>query len=635
MTDPPCQGTILIVDDNLTNLQVLFTTLSDDGHRVIPAQGAASTFTRLKHVTPDLILLDIMMPEVNGFELYARLREHPRTAHAPVIFISALDDNDAILRGLRLGAVDYITKPFRAEEVQARVQRQLELDRLRRDLQTELKTRRALEESLRAAKTQADAANQAKSAFLANMSHELRTPLNAILGYSQILAAEPSLSPDLKHAVETVRRSGDYLLLLIDDILDLAKIEAGRLELYPAPFAIERFLREMANVFAVRARDKGVQLHYTAGADLPATLVGDEKRLRQICMNLLGNAIKFTERGEVRLEADYRAGSLHITVTDTGIGIKAEKLGALFRPFEQSGAAKYKQQGTGLGLAIAKQLVEAMNGRIDAASTPGRGSRFSIVAPLAVTDVRGLPLAEPAGGPITGYRRSDGAQAPLRLLIADDDADNRAVLLSLLSGLGFELSHAQDGHEAESMAMKQRPDLVLMDLIMPRLSGLDATRSIRAQTSIPVIAVSARSFREDRAASAAAGCCEHLSKPLDHADLLDALQRRLPLQWLRSDQAPALPAVPDAAALRLVAPELLTQLEDAVLDGDGAAMQAAVRAIAGRQPELARALERWLTEYQYQRLLDLLAETPRTADPAPSSDASGEEMPAGVENHRT
>ena len=239
---------------------------------------------------------------------------------------------------------------------------------------------------LERAKEAAEAASHAKSAFLANISHELRTPLNAVLGYAQILQRDAALTAEQRQSVETIKRSGDYLLVLINDVLDLAKIETGRLELQPEPCETERFFAELSELFELHALDKGIAFHYQPSATLPPALEVDPKRLRQVCMNLLGNAVKFTDQGEVRLETDYRDGNLFIRVRDTGIGIPAELLETIFQPFHQAYKDQYKQQGTGLGLAISRNLIRQMDGGIEVESEAGAGSCFTIRIPLAAVE---------------------------------------------------------------------------------------------------------------------------------------------------------------------------------------------------------------------------------------------------------
>ncbi len=613
------QETVLIVDDNLTNLQVLFTTLSSAGYHVVPAQGAASAFARLKHTLPDLILLDIMMPEMDGFALYQRLRTEPATLHTPVIFISAMDDHASIVRGFELGAVDYVTKPFHAEEVIARVNRQMAFHRLQQTLKRELEQRRALEHSLREAKTQAEQANRAKSTFLANMSHDLRTPLNSVLGYTQILRRAQNLHEEQTKLVDAILHAGQYLLTLLNDILDLSRIEAGRFELLPTPSLPRQLFDELDELFRTQARGKGLDFSLRGVEQLPGSVEVDERRLRQILINLLGNAIKFTQHGRVSLEVGYRAGQLTAKVEDSGRGIPAEQLDTIFIPFSQLGANTQKREGSGLGLSICKALVEQMGGTLTVHSVAGEGScfEFSIPAPTLQTH---RPDLDPALEGAVGYLRTDGQTTPLRLLVADDNADNRDILLGLLTPLGFELETARDGEEALTKLTRNPADLVLMDIVMPHVDGLEATRRLRiSHPGLPVVAVSARAYSEDRRASANAGCVAHLNKPIDYLQLLQSLGAHLPLTWL----LPEPPPMPDAATagdphandrqeLAHLSPALRRQLRSSILHGQASAIRQSIGQLSAEAPELAQHLRRWVEEYQYQRILDLLDQADET-----------------------
>ncbi|MFZ2855410.1 MAG: ATP-binding protein, partial [Rhodocyclaceae bacterium] len=344
------------------------------------------------------------------------------------------------------------------------------------------------------AKRKAEEADRLKSVFLTTMSHELRTPLNAILGYAQILARDPGIDERQADGLNTIRQSGEYLLSLINDILDLSKIEAGRLELNPGPVSLPLFLQSVAEIIAIRAEQKGLAFTFEAPPELPdVAVVADEKRLRQVLLNLLGNAVKFTERGEVSLRvhslpATDAQARLRFEIRDTGIGIAAEALEAIFQPFEQFGALQQRAGGTGLGLTISRQLVRLMASDIHVESRPGEGSLFWFELNVtlsgdAETAVRRTPRA------VTGYH---GTRR--KILIADDVLANRRVLADFLGSLGFAVCEASDGREAVAQAEAERPDLILMDVMMPLLDGPEATRRIRAIPGcemLPVFAVSA------------------------------------------------------------------------------------------------------------------------------------------------
>jgi PAS domain S-box-containing protein len=413
---------------------------------------------------------------------------------------------------------------------------------------TQLKQAQA---ALLQAKEQADAANRAKSAFLANMSHELRTPLNVIMGFAQILAHDETLTPAQTHKIEDILRGGEYLLGLINDILDLAKIEAGRFEILSEAFDLADALNDIQAMFQIRASERKLAFHYLLDGTLPRLAEGDGKRLRQILINLLGNAMKFTEQGAVTLRAAFHGGLLQLEIEDSGIGIAPEEQIKVFDPFSQVGENRYKLQGSGLGLAITHKLIENMRGSISLSSELGKGSVFRVTLPLrALESTAEVNASQPRR--IIGYRRlpraeiveEDGSKrenGALRVLITDDIASNRAVLKGILRPLGFALKEAASGEECLEIAPAWLPDVVLMDLRMPGLDGHETTRELRKQArfaTTPIIIISASAFAEDRVASLQAGCAAHIGKPVKKDKLLEVLQAHLPLQWQYQEAAP-------------------------------------------------------------------------------------------------
>ena len=518
-------SSVLIVDDVPDNLRLLTAMLKEQGYRARPVPNGRLALRAARNDPPDLILLDVDMPGMNGLEVCRKLKADNRTWDIPVIFISALGNTTDVVKGLRAGGIDYIVKPFQAEEVLAHVQTHLSLRGLQRQLQEQAR-------DLARTNAELDRAARLKDEFLASMSHELRTPLNAILGMSEALESEiygPMNEKQLK-SVEIIESSGNHLLALINAILDVAKIGAGTLELEIRPIPVESVCQ--ASLAFVKQAAIKKRLRVSSVFDGAVTMLqADGRRVKQMLVNLLSNAVKFTpEGGEIGLEVigDEEGEVVHLVVWDTGIGILPEDRERLFQPFVQlDNSLSRRYEGTGLGLSLTYQLAELHGGSValESDGVPGRGSRFTI----------SLPWHKEIAGEGTGRGRSEPAPQPVlpsarpaTILLAEDNESNIDAILDFLLAYGYEVIGARNGVEAVKMARQKRPDVILMDIQMPEMDGLEATRRIRADTSsgvatVPIIALTALAMPGDRERCLEAGVNEYLSKPVSLKRLVELI----------------------------------------------------------------------------------------------------------------
>jgi signal transduction histidine kinase len=539
------EGLVLVVDDDIGLQETLCDILQSTGVDARAVGSANEATAWCDEQNPDLVVLDQRLPDASGLQLAALLKA--KAPMLPVVLLTGYVSTDTAIAAVGL-VDDYLTKPVPPNELIKVVQARLEQRRLRianQDLLNQLQeTNNRLESTvqertreLRAARDEALEASRMKSQFLANMSHEIRTPMNGVLGAANLLA-NTDLSAEQRQYVDILTTSGHALLAIINDVLDFSKIEAGHVELEHVPFSLTDLLNGVAGMFQPQAKGKGLQLVFDVADDVPDSVVGDGNRFRQVVTNLVGNAIKFTDTGGVRVTVTVPASSvdavtLRCEVADTGIGVAEEDIPRLFSDFTQADASTTRRfGGTGLGLAISDRLVRLMGGTIGC--TPGRdgGSTFWFTVPLPLPAQRraaeasaggagaeSAPAASPSGGPV--------------ILVVEDNETNAVILTRMLAIIGYRSEAVRSGADALAAVAASSPAAVLMDCQMPVMDGFATTRKLRESepdgTRVPIIAITATATTEDQARCLDAGMDDYLPKPIIMERLAEVLGHWAPI----------------------------------------------------------------------------------------------------------
>ncbi len=609
---------LLLVDDDDEDYVITEHHLSRVKHSNYHLHGCddlASALSYLQNETVDLVLVDYYLASQTGVELIQAA--HQAGLNLPFIVLTGQDNYESDREALSSGAADYLNKNHLNPQTLDRsiryalrehqnLQRISQSEQQLRELTYELEKR--VEErthELDKARQKAESANLAKSIFLANMSHEIRTPLNAILGFSQLLQRDQHLEPKHQQQLGVIMQSGEHLLALINDILEMSKIEAGRTQLNPQPGNIHDLLEELSSVFEVRAKEKKIQF-LIESPSLP-TLIFDLQKLRQVLLNLVSNAIKFTEQGTVQVQVqqlEHQQDSCHLrfSVKDTGLGIDASEAHQVFQPFEQTQSGQNKSMGTGLGLAISQQFIKLMDSEIHFESQLGQGCHFHF--DLRLPNYSG-DVIKPEN--LNAPKLSDFK--PCSVLIVDDQEINRNLLQEMLQIHGFETREAESGMIALELFKQAPSEIIFMDIRMPEMDGIHCVKKIRELPTgkdVRIIMCSAQVFEDDQEEAFQAGADDFLAKPFRVSDLCTLLQKYLPLNTVifetKQEESPVSP--PPLASVHVAIPaDLLHKMSEALVCGDQEQVLIYLEQVRSSHPYQVEVWQKMAQDYAYEELI--------------------------------
>lgn len=526
---------ILIVDDVSENLFALNALLQRDDVIILKAlSGYLALELMMKHDFC-LTFIDVQMPEMNGFELAELMRGSNKTKNIPIIFVTATAKEQGFsFKGYESGAVDFLLKPLDPFAVKSKMNIFVEIFHQKMELKNQLETITRLVGDLNHSKEEAEKANSSKTQFLANMSHEIRTPLGAILGFLDLLKNPVCTVEEKENYIVIVERNSQQLLSLINDILDLSKVEAGKMSIEKINFSLNEMLQDLTSLMTFKAKEKGIEFHLKTDTLIPEFVASDPVRVRQIISNIAGNAVKFTEKGCVELRVSFTEPILKLTIKDTGAGISKDQVCKLFQPFAQADSSTTRKfGGTGLGLILSRRLAEALDGKLDLLeSKDGQGSTFLIElkTPAAleakVSELSQRNVLKPIPH---GLSKNGQSLNHLNVLLVEDSLDNQMLITTYLRKEGATVTTALDGCKGVAEALRGNFDVVLMDIQMPVLDGHEATKKLRQANYLkPIIALTAHAMKEERVKGLASGFTDFLTKPIQRTLLLEVLSRYIP-----------------------------------------------------------------------------------------------------------
>ena len=505
---------ILVVDDTVRNLQLLCEILGEDSsYKVNVARNGVEALDMVERINFDLILLDIQMPVMDGFETIKKIKEMPQCKDTPVIFLTAQIDKQQTVKGFDLGAVDYITKPFNSTELKVRIRTQIELKKHRENLENAVQERTS---QLETALKQLNVDNKAKEEFLATMSHEIRTPMNGIQGMATLLKTTP-LNEEQSDFLSTLQNSTDYLKKIIDDIFDFTLIHSGDMKTEDEEFDLKKTITSCCELYRFRCEEKRLNFFINFDSSVPQIIEGDKTTLQKVLSHVVSNALKFTPNGSIRVNTSLSDSNLVIKVVDSGIGIDEKDFEKIFMKFTQLDSTSNRNyEGTGMGLALCRELLSLHGGCIEVESKVGGGSTFTIS--MKVKSIKANDLCE------------EKSASPSKILVVEDNKTNQIVTCKILCGMGHEVEIAENGSIALDKLNKKVYDLILMDCMMPVLDGYETTKQIRqSQTmnTIPIIALTANTLAGDKEKCLNSGMDDYLPKPVNKRDLESMLYKYL------------------------------------------------------------------------------------------------------------